>query len=140
MSKVLNNQQKEFDNTQLTNLDFTQIIRSAPPDKETSNKKYIDDVLDKNTNLKFNQTLETYLKVSVGGTFHSLLKIDKIIITDTKIMRHFNVGGCVLQQKYNKGNDKIGNDKTQNFLKSPKGCKPTPNSGPSKVPPSGDSF
>ena len=36
------------------------------------NKKYIDDELDKNTIVRFNQTLQNYLKVSVGNDMYSL--------------------------------------------------------------------
>ena len=68
ISKILNNQDKEFDNIQLTNLDSTPIIRNPPLGKEITNKKNFDDVLDKNTIRSFNQRLEAYLKISVGDT------------------------------------------------------------------------
>ena len=35
--------------------------------KANSQKKYVDDELDKNTIVRFNQTLQNYLKVSVGN-------------------------------------------------------------------------
>ena len=50
----------------LTNLDSITINRNPTSDNEVSNKKHIDNELDKNTIVRFNQTLENYLKVSVG--------------------------------------------------------------------------
>ena len=51
----------------MTNLDSISVNREPSLDKELANKKYIDDELDKNTILRFNQTLHNYLKVSVGN-------------------------------------------------------------------------
>ena len=48
----------------IKNLDSITVNRNPSLDNELSNKKYIDDELDKNTIL--NQTLSNYLKVSVG--------------------------------------------------------------------------
>ena len=55
-------------------------------------------------------------------------------------MRNLKVGDCVKQQWYIKCNDKIGNVKTQNYIKSSKGSKPAPNCNPSTAPPIGDSL
>ena len=79
---VKNNQDRNFKYFKLTNLDNFTTIRSQSLD-EVSNKKYIDDELDKNTILKFNQTLENYIKVSVGNDVFNLAKYDKIRITVT---------------------------------------------------------
>ena len=40
-------------------------------------KKYIFDELDKNTIVRFNQTLENYLKVSVGNDIYNLTKYNQ---------------------------------------------------------------
>ena len=55
LSSVFNDQDNEFDNNTLTNLDSITVNRNPNLDNELS-KKYVDDELDKNTLL--NQTLE----------------------------------------------------------------------------------
>ena len=67
LSSVFNEQDNEFDNNKLTNLDSVTVNRNPNLDNELANKKYIDDELDKNTVLRINQTLQNYLKVSVGN-------------------------------------------------------------------------
>ena len=67
-------------------------------DNELSTKKDIDDELDENTILRFNQTLQNYLKVSVGNDMYNLTKYHKIQITDTTIIKYPNSGGYLLQQ------------------------------------------
>ena len=61
------------------------VTREPSLDYELANKKYIDDELNKDTNLRFNQTLENYLKVSVGNDVYNLTKYDKIQIVDTTV-------------------------------------------------------
>ena len=61
-----NNQDNDLNDSKLTSLDSITVNRNPTSDNELSNKKYIDDELDKNTILRFNRTLENYLKVSVG--------------------------------------------------------------------------
>ena len=57
LSSVFNDQDNEFDNNKLTNLDSVTVNRNPNLDNELASKKYIDDELDKNTVLRFNQTL-----------------------------------------------------------------------------------
>ena len=66
---VKNNQDNDFNDNKLTKIDSITVNRNPSSDDEISNKKYIDDEIDKNTIVKFNQTLENYLstKVSVGN-------------------------------------------------------------------------
>ena len=66
-----------LEDKKLTNLNSIRIIRNPSSDNEVSNKKYIDDELDKNTIVRFNQTLQNYLKVSVGNDTYNLFKCDK---------------------------------------------------------------
>ena len=54
---VKNNQDNDFNDNKLTNIDSITINGNPTSDDEVSNKKYIDDELDKNTILRFNQTL-----------------------------------------------------------------------------------
>ena len=71
---VENNQDNNLNDRKLTNIDSITVNRNPTSDNELSNKKYIDDELDKNTILRFNQTLENYLKVSVGNDTYNLTK------------------------------------------------------------------
>ena len=64
------------------------MINNNPTDNNhVTNKKYVDDELDKNTILRFNQTLQTYLKVSVGNDEYNLSIYNKILLTDTSIKK-----------------------------------------------------
>ena len=64
---VKNNQDNDLNDKKLTNLDSITINRNPSSDNEVSNKKNIDDELDKNTIVTFSQTLQNYLKVCLGG-------------------------------------------------------------------------
>ena len=90
------------------------VNRDPSFDNELANKKYVGDELDKNTILRFNQTLEKHLKVSVGNNTNKLTKSNKIQITDTTIIRLLNVGSSLLQYWNIKCNDinNKGKDKT----------------------------
>ena len=82
----------EFDKNNLPNLDSVTVNRNPNLHNEIANIKYIDDELDKNTVLRFNQTLENHLKISVGNETYDLTKYDRIEITDTTIIKHRNTG------------------------------------------------
>ena len=74
---VKNNQDNDFNDNKLTNIDSITINRNPTLDNQVSNKKYIDNELDKNTIVRFNQTLQNYLKVSVGSEIYYLTKMIK---------------------------------------------------------------
>ena len=74
LSSVFNDQDNEFDNNKLTNLDSVTVNRNPNSDDELSNKKYVDDSIGEGTILRFNQTLENYLKVSVANDTYNLTK------------------------------------------------------------------
>ena len=93
LSTVFNDQDNEFDNIKLTNIDSITVNRNPYLDKELSNKKYVDDSIGEATLIRFNQTLQNYLKVSVGNDVYSLTKFDKIQITDTTGIKYPNTGG-----------------------------------------------
>ena len=71
---VKNNQDNDFNDNKLTNINSITINNNPTDDNHVSNKKYIDNELDKNTIVRFNQTLENYLKVSVGDDYYNLTK------------------------------------------------------------------
>ena len=58
LSSVFNDQDNDYNNNKLNNLDSVTVSRNPSSDKELANKKYIDDELDKNTVFRFNQTLK----------------------------------------------------------------------------------
>ena len=140
LSSVFNDQGNEFDNNKLTNLDSVTVNRNPNLVNELANKKYIDDELDKNTVLRFNQTLQNYLKVSVGNDTYNLTKYDKIQITDTTEMRYPNIGSDLLQKWNIKCNNKNNVSKVGDFIKSTKTHSPTGYSGATSLSPIGNSF
>ena len=109
LSSVFNDQDTEFDNNKLSNLDSFTVNRDPNLDNELSNKKYVDNSIAEGTLLRFNQTLENYLKVSVGNDTYNLTKYNKIQITDTREMRYPNIGGDLLQKWIIKCKIKITN-------------------------------
>ena len=90
--------------------------------------------------MRFNQTLENYLKVSVGNDIYNLTKYDKIHITDTTFIRSPNEGKCLLQKCNIINSDINGNGKINNIIKSTKTTSPTGDSGAMSKTPIGDSF
>ena len=137
---VRNNQDNNFNDGKLTNIDSITVNRNPNSDNELSNKKYIDDQLDKNTIVRFNQTLSNYLKVAVGNDTYNLTKYDKIQLTDTTIIKYPNNGGYLLQNWNIICNDKNDNGKIQHFVRSTKSNSPTGDSGSSSLPPIRNAF
>ena len=137
---VKNNQDNDFNDNKLTNIDSITVIGNPTSDNELANKKYIDGELDKNAKVRFNQTLQIYLKVSVGNDTYNLTKYDKIQLIDTTIMKSSKTGGYLLQNWVIKCNDKNNKGKVSNFIKSTKTNSPTSDSGATSLLPIGDSF
>ena len=137
---VKNNQDKNLNDNKLTNINSITINNNPTNDNHVSNKKYIDNELNKNTIVRFNQTLQNYLKVSVGNDMYNLTKYDKIQIKDTTEIKSPNTGGYLLQKWFILCNDKNNNGKIQNFIKSTKTSSPTGDSGATSLPPIGNAF
>ena len=137
---VKNNQDNDLNDNKLTNLDSITINRNPTSDNEVSNKKYIDNELDKNTIVRFNQTLTNYLKVSVGNDTYNLTKYNKIQLTDTTIIKTGNSGGYLLPSWRIFCNDKNNNGKITNFVRATKTNSPTGDSGATSIPPIGTAF
>ena len=137
---VFNDQDNEFDKNKLTNLDSITGNRSPSSYNELANKKYIDDDSGKNTVLRFIQTLQNYLKVSVGSDVYNLTKYERIQITDTTIIKYANTGGYLLQSWVIKRNDINYSGKIKNSIKSTKTNSQTGYSGATSLPPIGNSF
>ena len=137
---VKNNQDKNLNDNKLTNVYSIKIINNPTDDNHVGYKKYIDNELDKNTIVRFNQTLENYLKVSVGNDTYNLTKYNKIQLTDTTIIKTGNSGGYLLPSWRIFCNDKNNNGKITSFIRATKTNSPTGDSGATSIPPIGDAF
>ena len=137
---VKNNQDNDFNDYKFTNLDSIQVNRNPISDNELSTKKYIDDELEKNTIVRFNQTLQNYLKVSVGDTIYNLTKYNKINIIDTTEIRYPNTGDSLLQKWIIRSNNRNNQSISSDFIKSTRTKSPTNESGATNLPPIGNAF
>ena len=135
-----NDQDNDFKDNRLTNIDSITINRYPSLDNEVSNKKYVDNSIPECAIVRFHQTLQTYLKVSVGNDTYKLTKYDKIQITDTTIIKFPNTGGYPLQNWVIKCNDKNFSGEIQNFRKSTKTNSLSSHSGATALPPIGNIF
>ena len=140
LSSVFNDQDNEFDNNKLTILDSVTVNREPISDNELSTRKYIDDSIGEGTIVRFNQTLQNYLKVSVGNDTYNLNKYGRIQITDTTKIKYPNIGSDLLQKWSIQCNNKSNNSKVGDFLKSTKTNSPTGHSGATSSTPIGNSF
>ena len=137
---VKNNQDNDLNDNKLTNINSITITNSPTDDNHVSNKKYIDNELDKNTFVRFNQILQNYPKVSVGNDTYNLTKYNKIQITHITTIKSGNTGGYLLPYWKIICNEKNNNGKIQNFIKSTKTNSPTGDSGATSLPPIGSAF
>ena len=74
LSSVFNDQDIEFDNNKLTNLDSITVNGKPSSNNDLANKKYVDDSIGGGNISRFNPTLQTHLKVSVGNDIYKLIK------------------------------------------------------------------
>ena len=137
---VKNNQDNDFNDNKLTNLDSNTVNRDPSSDSEVSNEKYVDDEINKNTILRFNQTLQNYLKVSVGNDIYNLTNYDKIQLTDVTEIRNPNTGYDLLPKGRIKKLHKNNGSEAGNFLKSTVTISPSSNSGATVLRPIGTAF
>ena len=137
---VKNSQDNDLNDKKLTNINSITIKNNPTDDNHVKNKKYIDNELDKNTIVRFNQTLQNYLKVSVGNDTYNLTKYNKIQLTDTTIIKTGNSGGYLLPSWRIFCNDINNNGKISNFIRSTKTNSPTGDSGATNSPPIGNAF
>ena len=80
-------------NIKLTTLKSITVKVEPTIDNEISMKNYINDSRGKRSILTFNQTLQNYLKVSVGDDVYNHSKNDRIQITDTTKIKYPNQAG-----------------------------------------------
>ena len=95
---VKNSQDNDLNKKKFINSDSITINKNPFLDNEISNKEHVDDELIKNTILRINQTLQNYLKVSVGNYTYDLTRYDKIQLFDVTEIRFPNSGSNLLQK------------------------------------------
>ena len=137
---VKNNQDNDFNDNNLININSITINNNPTDNDHVCNKKYVDDELSENTIVRFNQTLENYLKVSVGSDTYNLTKYDKIKLTDTTVIKSGNIGSDALPGWRIFCNNINNNGKISNFIKSTETNSPSSNSGPASLLPIGNCF
>ena len=115
MSTKFNDQDKEFDNNRLPNLDSNTVNRNPQLNQKLANKEYVDVELNKNSMLKLNQTKQIYLEISVANDERKLRKNDRKEITDTAITETGNSGALILPLWKIECKDKIMLEKHQIF-------------------------
>ena len=94
---VKNNQYNDFNSNKLTNLNSISINNNPTDNNHVSNKKYVDDELDKDTLVRLNDdSNDRYLKVNIKNSTYNLQIYKKILLTDTTIMKNLNNGGYLL--------------------------------------------
>ena len=137
---VFNDRDNEFDNNKLTNLDSVTVNRNPSSDNELANKKYVDASIREGNVLRFNQTIQNCLKVSVGNDTYNLTKNYKIQNIGKTEFKFPNIGSD-LPQKWNiNRNNKSNDSKVGNFLKSTITNSPTGYSGATNLPQIGSAF
>ena len=137
---VKKNQDRDLNDKKLTILNSIKVNRNPTSDNEITNKKYVDDELDKNTVIRFNQTLENYLKVSVGNVIYNLTKYKNLSITDITESKLPKTGTELLQKWNIHCNNKVNQSRLIDFIRSTKTNSPTGSSGATSQPPIGNSF
>ena len=140
LSSVFDDQENEFYNYELPNLDSVAVKRNPISDNELSTKNYNDDSIGEGTKVRYNQTLENYLKVSFRNDTYILTKCDQTQITDTTQIKVSNIGSDLLQKWNIKCNNKNNDSKVGNFVKSTIKISPTSHSGATSLPPIGNCF
>ena len=93
-----NNQDNDFNDNKFTNIDSITVNKNPSSDNELVNKKYTDDLIGENTKVRFNQTLQNYLKVSDGDDTYNLTEYDKIQLSDVTEIRYPWSGIDLLQK------------------------------------------
>ena len=155
-SLVRNNQDNDFNNNNLTNINSITLNNQAVNDNQVITKAYVDqfhqenersrrdvglDFYDESSTLvRFNQTLQNYLKVSVGNDIYNLTKYNKISITDITEIKYPNSGDALLQKWKIYCNNKNNQSRISDFIKSTKTNSPSSYSGATSLPPIGNSF
>ena len=82
--------------TKLTNAHSFIVNRDLSSNIELANKNHVGDSKGDGNNLRFNETLDNFSKVSVGNDTYNITKHDIIQVTDRTIFKSGNSGVCLL--------------------------------------------
>ena len=116
-------------------------VDSLQGENERSRRDLGLDFYDESSTLvRFNQTLQNYLKVSVVNDTCNLTKYNKTSITDITAIKFPNSGDALLQKWKLYGNNKNNQSRINDFIKSTKTNSPSSYSGAMNLPPIGSSF
>ena len=95
---VKNNQDNDFNDNKLTNINSITINNNPTDDNHVSNKKYIDDELEQNAIVRLNDNSnDRYLQVHIDNTAFNLQIYNKTQIIDTTKLIFPNTGTDLLQ-------------------------------------------
>ena len=139
VDSVKNNQDIVFNVKKLTDIDSITDNKNPSLDNELTNKKYFDDSIRERTMVRFNQTLQNYLKVPVGNETYTLTKYIKKQIIDIAFIKHGNCQYLLPRWKV-LSNDKNNFGITTIFVRAIKSSSPTGDNGATTSPPIGNSF
>ena len=138
---VKNNQDNNFNDNKLTNINSITINNNPTEDDQVSNKKYIDEELDKDTIVRLNDdSNDRYLQVRINNTPYNLQIYNKTQIIDTTKVIFPNTGTFLLQNWKIICNNRLDEGLPSDFLKSTKTNSPTSQAGATSLPPIGTSF
>ena len=138
---VKNNQDNDFNDNKLTNINSITINNTPTDNNHVCNKNDVDDQLDEDTIVRLNDdSNDKYLKINLNNLTYNLQIYNKILLTDTTLMKNSNNGGHLLPSWRKFCNDRNNNGKIQNFIRSTKTSSPTNNSGASIPPPIGNPY
>ena len=116
-------------------------VDSLHEENERSRRDLGLDFYDESSNLvRFNQTLQSYLKGSVGNDTYNLTKYNKNSIKDITEIKFPNSGDALLQKWKIYCNNKNIQSRINDVIKSTKTNSPSSYSGATSLPPIGNSF
>ena len=133
---VKNNQDNNFNNNIITNINSITVNRNPISDNELSNKKHIDDQLNKNTIVRLkDDSNDNYLKVDINNISYNLQIYNKIQLIDTTKIIFPNNGSDLLQNWKIQCNNRFNTGIHSDFIKSTRTNSPTGFSGATVLPP-----
>ena len=135
------NQNNDFNNIKITNVRSFQIIDRPANDNDAMYKKYLVDEIDSNTIVRVNDNSnDRYLQVQVNNIPYNLQIYNKTQILDSTKMMIPNTGHDLFQNWKIICNNRNGEGRPSDFIKSTKTNSPTGNSGATSWPPIGNAF
>ena len=138
---VKNNEDNDFNDNNLTNINPITISNNPTDDNHVSNKKYIDDELDKNTIVRLNDnSYDRYFQNHINNTAYNLQIYNKTQIIDTTKLIFPNTGTDLLRNWKIICKNRFGEGVPSDFIKSTKTNSPTSSLGATFLPPIGTHF